>query len=504
MFEPGGFLNLYAQGIPLVFQFNVIIALIIGTTIGIIFGVIPGLSATIGVAIFTPLTFTMSTSVAFAVLLGIYCGSVYGGSISAILVNIPGTAASVMTKLDGHPLAQKGEAGRAIGLATTSSFIGGVISVFLLAFFAPKLANFALRLSAQEYFAICLFGISIIAYISDGSPIKGLISGIIGLLLATVGTDPITAYTRFTFNKAEIVGGFEVIPLMVGLFGISEVLKMVENKDIAQPKAKIFDRARMNSFKEVFKYFGTVIRGSAIGTFIGAVPATGGTIASIISYGVEKRLSKHPETFGKGEPRGIIGPESANNAATGGAMIPMLTLGIPGDVVTAILIGALMLHGLAPGPLLFEQNPEIVSSIFILLFLSNILFLILGLFGAKYFAKVVSWPKPILVSMILCLAIVGTFSVRNSIFDIWVLVIAGFAGYMMNKFGIPTAPLILGFILGGMVEQYLRQSLVLSYGNIFSFFSRPISSVALILTILTIFSPYITKLIKIFSINKKV
>ncbi|MDP3443271.1 MAG: tripartite tricarboxylate transporter permease, partial [Ignavibacteria bacterium] len=187
MFEPGGFLNLYAQGIPLVFQFNVIIALIIGTTIGIIFGVIPGLSATIGVAIFTPLTFTMSTSVAFAVLLGIYCGSVYGGSISAILVNIPGTAASVMTKLDGHPLAQKGEAGRAIGLATTSSFIGGVISVFLLAFFAPKLANFALRLSAQEYFAICLFGISIIAYISDGSPIKGLISGIIGLLLATVG-----------------------------------------------------------------------------------------------------------------------------------------------------------------------------------------------------------------------------------------------------------------------------------------------------------------------------
>ncbi len=497
MFGSGELLGLYFDGIPLVFQFNVLLALTIGTTIGIIFGVIPGLSATIGVAIFTPLTYTMSAPVAFAILLGIYCGSVYGGSISAILINIPGTASSVMTRLDGHPLALKGEAGRAIGLATTSSFVGGIISVFLLAFFAPKLASFALQLSAQEYFSICLFGISVIAYISEGSPIKGLISGILGLLLATIGTDPITAYTRFTFGKAEIVGGFEVIPIMVGLFGISEVLKMVENKNSLPLKAEKFSRVKINSFKEILKNITTVIRGSVIGTFIGAVPATGGTIAAIISYGLEKRISRHPETFGKGEERGIIGPESANNAATGGAMIPMLTLGIPGDVVTAILIGALMLHGLAPGPMLFEQNPEIVSSIFIILLLSNILFLVLGLFGAKYFAKVVSWPKPILVSMILCLAIVGTFSVRNSLFDVWVLVIFGLIGYIMNKLGIPTAPLILGFILGGMVEQYLRQSLVLSFGNIFSFFSRPISAISIGLTILTILSPYITKVIKL-------
>jgi len=272
---------------------------------------------------------------------------------------------------------------------------------------------------------------------------------------------------------------------------------MVENKNSLPLKAEKFSRVKINSFKEILKNITTVIRGSVIGTFIGAVPATGGTIAAIISYGLEKRISKHPETFGKGEERGIIGPESANNAATGGAMIPMLTLGIPGDVVTAILIGALMLHGLAPGPMLFEQNPEIVSSIFIILLLSNILFLVLGLFGAKYFAKVVSWPKPILVSMILCLAIVGTFSVRNSLFDVWVLVIFGLIGYIMNKLGIPTAPLILGFILGGMVEQYLRQSLVLSFGNIFSFFSRPISAISIGLTILTILSPYITKVIKL-------
>ena len=495
MFDISSSFSLYTAGISYVFHFNVILMLLIGTIIGIMFGVIPGLSATIGVAIFTPLTFAMSTFMAFALLLGIYCGSVYGGSISAILINIPGTPAAVMTKMDGHPMALQGQAGRAIGLATTSSFIGGIFSVFILAFLAPVIANVALQFSAQEFFAVCIFGLSIIAYISSGTMLKGLIAGILGLMLATIGTDPITAYTRFSYKNASLIGGLEMIPLMVGIFGITEVLTMVEGK-----KTKIEHSAKLDkvipSFKEIFKMIPVLIRGSIIGVFIGAVPATGGTIASIISYGVEKKISKHPETFGNGEPRGIIGPESANNAATGGAMIPMMTLGIPGDVVTAILIGALMLHGLSPGPMLFQQNPEVVSSIFILLLIANIFFLFLGLLGAKYFAKVVSLPRPILVSMILCLAIVGTFSVRNSLFDVWVLVIAGIIGFIMNKVSIPTAPLVLGFILGGLVEQYLRQALVLSFGNFFEFFSRPISGSFLVLTILTIISPYIMPIIK--------
>ena len=495
MFESGGFLSLYTVGFASVFQLDVLLALLLGTVIGIVFGVIPGLSATIGVAIFTPLTFAMSTNMAFAILLGIYCGSVYGGSISAILINIPGTPAAVMTRLDGHPLAQKGEAGRAIGLATTASFIGGLFSVFMLAFFAPMLANIALKLSAQEYFAVCVFGLSVIAYISQGSMLKGFISGVLGLLLATVGTDPINAFTRFTFGRTELVSGFEMIPLMVGVFGIAEVLKMVENRKAGAPPLKKFSRV-VPSFREMGRMIGTLIRGSAIGVFIGAVPATGGTIAAIISYGVEKRLARNPDDFGKGEPRGIVGPESANNAATGGAMIPMMTLGIPGDIVTAILIGALMLHGLAPGPMLFQNNPEVVSSIFLILALANFFFLALGLLGAKYFAKVITWPRAVLVSMILCLAIVGTYSVRNSVFDVWVLALAGLGGYAADKVGIPTAPFVLGFILGGMVEQYLRQALVLSYGNFLGFFTRPISGFFLVLTIIMIASPYLTALWK--------
>jgi len=503
----GDFFGLYSLGFPLVFQPQVLLTLLVSTAIGVVFGVIPGLSATIGVAIFTPLTFAMSPHTAFAVLLGIYCGSIYGGSISAILINIPGTPAAVMTRLDGYPMAQRGEAGRAIGLATTSSFIGGILSVFLLAFFAPIIANFALRLSAQEYFAVCLFGVLVIAYISSKSILKGIMSGLVGLLLATVGMDPIHGTVRFTFGKPALIGGIEMIPVMVGIFGISQVLKMAEEKEskdnIKDVKVKKLDKV-VPSFKELFKSLPTLIRGSIIGVFIGAVPATGGTIASIISYGVEKAVSKTPEKFGTGEPKGIIGPESANNAATGGAMIPMMTLGIPGDVVTAILIGALMLQGLRPGPMLFQNSPEVVSSIFLIMFLANFVFLAYGLFGAKYFAKVVSLPRPVLVSMITCLTIVGTYSVRNSVFDVWVLLIAGIVGFIFDKVDIPAAPLVLGFILGRLLEEYLRRGLLLSSGNIFSFFTRPISGFFLIAIFVIFVGPPLFKIIKktAFALNK--
>ncbi len=495
LFESVNVLSLYSAGLLNILQPDILLVLIAGTAIGMVFGVIPGLSATIGVAIFTPLTFAMDTYMAFALLLGVYCGSIYGGSISAILINIPGTPAAVMTRIDGHPMAVNGEAERAIGLATTSSFIGGIISVFFLAFFAPLIAKFALQFSAHEYFAVCIFGISVIAYISTGSMLKGFISGFLGLLLSTIGMDPVEGYSRFSYGNIELLGGLEMIPIMVGVFGIAEVLKMIEGR-----KEKVNILSKINrtlpSFNMIKKMFGTVIRGSIIGVFIGAVPATGGTIASIISYGVEKRLAKNPENFGKGEPRGIVGPESANNAATGGAMIPMMTLGIPGDVVTAILIGALMLHGLSPGPMLFKNHMDLVSAIFILMFLSNFIFLCFGLFGAKYFAKVITLPRAFLVSMILCLAIVGTYSVRNSIFDIWILIFSGIGGYLMNKIRIPVPPLILGFILGKLIEINFRQALILSYGNVWDFFNRPLSCFFLIMTIFVIVSPYFSFVIK--------
>lgn len=492
MFGDGGVFSLYTAGLANTLQSDVLLTLLAGTVIGVIFGVIPGLSATIGVAIFTPLTFTMSTESAFALLLGIYCGSTYGGSISAILVNIPGTISSVMTVNDGYPLTLKGEAGRAIGLATTSSFLGGIISVILLAFFAPVIAAMAIRLSAHEYFAVCLFGISVIAYVSQGTMLKGFIAGTIGFLLSTIGMESIQAFPRFTFGSTELLNGLEMIPLMVGVFGFAEVLRMAEKGSAGYTRVKEFGRV-LPSLWEMVKLSSTLVRGSAIGVFIGAVPATGGTIAAIISYGLEKRISKHPETFGRGEYRGIVGPESANNAASGGAMIPMLTLGIPGDVVTAILIGALILHGLTPGPLLFTNNPEVVSSIFISMALANFAFLGMGLLAAKYFARVISLPRPMLLTMILTLAIVGTYAIRNSLFDVWVLVFSGIGGFFLTKVGIPVAPLVLGFILGPMIEKYLRQALMLSFGNPMDFILRPICATFLGLTLLVIVSPYLVK-----------
>jgi putative tricarboxylic transport membrane protein len=488
---PGDF-SLYTAGLSNTLQFDVLMILFFGTLIGVIFGVIPGLSPVIGVSILIPFTFKMDTIPSFALLLGMYCGSMFGGSISAIIANIPGTSAAIMTVQDGYPLAQRGEAGRAIGIATISSFIGGVISVFILAFFAPIIAAWALELSAPEFFAVAVFGISVIAYVSSGTMVKGFLGAVIGLLLSTVGVDEVSGYPRFTFETNVLLGGLPLIPLMVGLFGFAEVLRIAE-KGIAGYQKIVGVGRILPSLGDLRRLLGSILRGSAIGVFIGAVPATGGTIAAIVSYGVEKRLSKHPETFGKGEPQGISAPESANNASTGGAMIPMLTLGIPGDIVTALLIAAFIIHGLFPGPLLFRNNPEVVSSIFISLMFSNFMFLGLGLMGAKYFAKLVTLPRGLLVAMILCLSIVGTYSIQNSVFDVWVYVAAGIAGFYLTKVGVPVSPIVIGFVLGSILESYFRQGLIMSFGDPLEFVTRPIAATFLGLTVLLIFSPLIVE-----------
>lgn len=492
MFGELDFFSFYTAGIARTFQPDVLFFLVLGTLIGVIFGVIPGLSATIGIAILTPFTYKMSTEASLALLLGVYCGSTFGGSISAILVNIPGTISAIMTVLDGYPMARRGEAGRAIGLATVSSFIGGLLSIVALAFLAPLIAVWALKFSAEEYFAVTVFGISVIAYVSTGTMLKGLISAIIGLLLAMVGVDPTTAYPRFTFGLTYLLGGLPLIPLMVGVFGFAEVLRMAERDPSAHRLVTSVSRV-VPSLREIVGLFGTIVRGSAIGIFIGAVPAAGGSIAAIISYGVEKRISSHPETFGQGEPRGIAAPESANNATTGGALIPMLTLGIPGDLVTALLIGALIIHGLFPGPLLFKDHPEVISSVIISLFLSNWVFLVFGLLGARYFAKLITLPRNVLLTMILCISVVGTYSIENSITDVWVYLCGGLLGFILTKVEIPVSPLVIGFILGPMVESYFRQALILSYGNPLGFFTRPIAAVFLLLTVLLMVAPYLAE-----------
>ncbi|MFS0862006.1 tripartite tricarboxylate transporter permease [Fredinandcohnia sp. 179-A 10B2 NHS] len=484
--------DLYTAGLSNVFVPEVIMMLLIGTLAGVIIGALPGLTATMGVAVMTPLTFGMSAEMSFALLLGVFSGGVYGGSMTAVLANIPGTPSSMMTALDGYPLGQKGEAGKAIGMATIASFIGGLISAVILSIFAPSIARVALNFSAQEYFAVALFGLGIIAFISNGSMIKGLLSGCLGLLIATVGMDPMTGFERFTAGSADLLSGVELLPVLIGIFGLGEILIVAFSSLNGVKTTKQIGKI-IPSKEEIKENTPTIFRGSIIGSFIGAIPAAGGTIAGIIAYGFEKRISRNPEKFGTGYLKGVSAPESANNATTGGAMIPMLTLGIPGDAITAILIGALVLHGLQPGPLLFQNNPDIVSMIFILLLLSNFAFLAIGLLGARVVSKVMTTPMGILLPTILILCAVGTYSIRNSFFDLGVLIVFGIVGFLFNKADIPAAPLVLGLILGPLVEQNLRRSLVLSEGDFLTFFTRPISATFLVLTILVLVFPLLTK-----------
>mgnify|MGYP005829072903 CR=1 FL=1 len=487
--------DLYTAGLSNVFVPEVLIMLLVGTLAGVIIGALPGLTATMGVAVMTPLTFGMSTEISFALLLGVFSGGVYGGSMTAVLANIPGTPSSMMTALDGYPLGQRGEAGRAIGMATVASFIGGIISIIILSIFAPYLAKVALNFSAQEYFSVAVFGLAIIAFISNGSMIKGILSGCIGLLIATIGMDKMTGFERFTFGNAELLSGVELLPVLIGIFGLGEILTVAYSSLKGVKTNKQIGRI-VPTKKELTSNIPTIFRGSVLGSFIGAIPAAGGTIAGILAYGLEKRISRTPEKFGTGTLKGVAAPESANNATTGGAMIPMLTLGIPGDAITALLIGALILHGLQPGPLLFENNPDTVSMIFILLALSNFVFLGIGLLGARVVSKVMDTPMGILMPIILILCVVGTYSIRNSYFDLGVLILFGVIGFLFNKLAIPAAPLVLGFILGPLVETNLRRSLVLSEGDFLVFFTRPISGVFLVLTVLIFVAPLLGKLFK--------
>ncbi len=490
-----GLLDLYTLGVPLVFRTEVLLMLVIGSIGGVAIGALPGLTATMAVAVMTPLTYGMSTESAFALLLGAYCAGVYGGCITAVVAKIPGTPSSIMTMLDGYPMGQRGEAGKAIGIATVSSVIGGFISVLILALFAPVIANFALDFSAQEYFAIALFGLSVIAYISHGSMVKGLLSGCLGLLLATIGCDPMDGYGRYTLGSFNLLSGLELLPLLIGMFGIAEVLCTAEQRMGQVAVMRQIGRV-VPTWKEMKALLPTIARGSTIGVGIGALPAAGGTIAAIIAYGVEKRVSRHPERFGHGVPEGVASAESANNATTGGAMIPMLTLGIPGDAITAILIGALLIHGLQPGPMLFSNNMPVVSSIFIMMALANLLFLGIGLLGARLVSRVVATPMRVLLPIIMLLCIIGVYAVRNSVFDLWMLALFGLIGYLFNKGGIPTASFVLGFILGPLVESNLRRSLTLSEGDLTTFFTRPICAGFLVLTFAIMVLPYVKSLLR--------
>ncbi len=475
-----------------------ILLLLAGTGAGILIGAMPGLSVNMGIALLYPLTFSFDGVTGIIMLLGVYCGAIYGGSISAILLNTPGTPASAATTLDGYPMANKmGQPGRALGLSTMASTFGGVFSAICLMIFAPQLAKVALTFSKTEYFALALFGISIITSVSSGSVLKGLMGGALGLFIGTIGIDGMTGQMRFTLGSTYLLGGISFIPILIGLFAFSQVLTSVENS-----YSEVFEKRSIKinkvlpDFSDIKRVFVTMLRSSVIGTFIGCIPGTGGDISSFICYDQAKKWSKHKDNFGNGEPEGIVACEAGNNAVSGGAMIPMLTLGIPGDGATAILLGALMVKGIAPGPLLFTNQPIQVYTIFLGLLMANI---VMGAFGfslIKVFSKVINVPKEILIPIIFVMTFVGTYSYNHSMTDVYVMVFFGFLGYFMNKTQFSMSAIILGIILGGTAEQNFSGSLIMSNGNFSIFFTRPICCFFLIISALSLLSPLYSPLLK--------
>ncbi len=475
-----------------------LLGLLFGVAVGIAFGCMPGLSVNMGLALLFPLAFSFQGIGGILMLLGIYCGAIYGGSISAILLKTPGTPASVATTLDGYPMATKlKQPGRALGLSTMASTFGGVFSTICLILLAPQLAKIALQFSKPEYFALAIFGLSIITSVSSGSVIKGIMGGLFGLFLATVGIDDMSGTIRFTLDTTYLLGGVSFIPILIGVFAFTQVLSSIEDyyHNERGEVNVVIDRV-LPVWADIKRVFGTLLRSSAIGTFIGCIPGTGGDIASFVSYDQAKRWSKNGDKFGTGEPEGVCAPEAGNNAVSGGAFIPVLTLGIPGDGATAIMMGALMVQGLQPGPLLFLEKAPDVYAIFIGLLLANLVMGLMGFFLIKLFAKVVNVPMYILLPIITMMTFVGTFSYHNSLNDVYLMVVSGCIGYVLNKLGFSMSAIIIGIILGSMAEQNFVGSLIMSDGSFSIFYTRPICLFFLAAAVLSLFSPILGKLWK--------
>lgn len=462
-----------------------ILANFLGVLLGIVFGALPGLTATMGLALLIPLTIGLDPIVAFSALLGVYVGSIYAGSITAVLIGTPGTAAAAAALLEGPALTKKGEAKKSLMMVTIASVIGGLFSCITLAVVAPQLARFALSFGPPEYFALALFGISIVAGVTGKSLVRGLIAGSIGLFIATIGIDPITGISRYTFDNVNLLSGIDIVPALVGLFAISEVLTRLENNN-KTIKEKIIESKIGLKIVDLTRNWFNLLRSSVIGTFIGIIPATGSGVAGYVAYNEAKRASKEKEKWGKGNIDGLAATESSNSAVTGGALIPLLTLGIPGDVITAVMLGALMIQGLTPGPMLFTNNGDIVYGIFFSLIIANIFVLIVGLAGTKIFPKLLNIPENILMPIIVVLCILGSYAISNSMFDVIVMFVFGLLGYILLKFEIPLAPLLLALILAPILEKNFMRSILISNGDFSIFFTRPISLTVILVTLLVI------------------
>jgi putative tricarboxylic transport membrane protein len=464
---------------------------LVGTTIGVLLGALPGISSTMALAILLPLTFAMSPDTAMVFLMAVFSASVFGGSISAILINIPGTPGAIVTQIDGHPMARQGKAGQAIFYALFASTMGGLFGLLALTFTAPFIASAAMSFRSPEFASAALFGLTMLAYASPGSTFKGVIVGFIGLLCGMVGMDTLTDVPRFEFGSRVLQGGIDMVPLTVGLFGLAELMRSIGERIGPAHVAPSVGRL-LPPLATLKSSWSTILRGSFIGSLIGAIPAAGSAIAVAVAYAQEVRFAKTPEQFGKGAPAGIMAPESANNACVGGALIPMMTLGIPGDTMTAVLIGALLLHGMRPGPLLFSENPDFVGIVYASLLVAIIMTVIVGLLAARYVAALLNAPRSILLVGILILCLVGAFAIRGNVEDVYIMIAFGLLGYVMILLNLPVAPLAFGLILGPLIEENVRRSLIVGDGSWTIFVYRPISLCFLLLSAAAILYPIIT------------
>lgn len=482
--------SLFISGLISAFSPTNFLAIVVGTGLGTVLAALPGVTGVMGISLLVPFTFGMPLDRAILLLGSIYMGSSYGGSISAILLNIPGDPAAVATSFDGHALAKKGKAGKALGMSVTASFIGGMLSIVALTFIAPQLAKVALAFSPAEYFAIGVFSMSIIATISVKSPVKSLLVASLGLLLGTVGMDPMSGLGRFTFGSRSLFEGIQIVPAIIGLFGVAEVFHKVASRSV-QAEVDTKTLTEMPTLREILQSKWTILRSTIIGIVIGILPGIGGTTAAVVSYSEAIRWSKHPEEFGQGTLEGVAAAESANNAAVGGAMVPLMALGIPGSGTTAVMIGAFLVHGVQPGPFLFQEQGQACYTIFASMFIATTLMFFMGLWGARYIARALQIPYKYLGPAILILSVIGSYATRNMIYDVWVMLAFGVLGVVMKKYDLPTGPFIMAMILGPLAEINLRRGLLVTSGNLVPMIKRPLTAVFLIGALISVFLPVI-------------
>lgn len=481
------------QGFVLIADPYNIFLILVGVLVGVTVGALPGLSSPMAVALLLPFTIGLEPVQAISMLAALYCAGTFGGSITAILINAPGAPPAVATAFDGYPMARRGEAGRALGMAAVSSVIGGVFSLLVFLIATPLLAKVALQFRPQEYFALALFALSMLAAISGKSSIRNLIAGAVGVLIGTAGIHLTTGVERFTFGVPELSDGIHFVPVLIGLFAMGELLSQSQALNVTLERISSVV-IRLPSREDFRRVKWTILRSCGIGTFIGILPAEGSTVAAIMGYNEAKRFSKNKEEFGKGAIEGIAGPEAANNAAAGGAMVPTLALGIPGSGTTAVILAAFIMHGLRPGPHMLNETPHFMYAIFFAMLLANLMFFAIGLGGAKIFSRITLIPRTLLWPSVFVFSMVGAYSFSSSVFDIWVMLGSGVIGFLMLRHGFGPAPLVMGLILGKLVEESLSQSMILFDNNWLRFFESPIVILFFALTVFGLFASPITRL----------